>query len=87
MKHIKLFENIDDKKLIIMRGDDWEGVYYNGKLLYQGHSIRWDEVLKKLGYNITSNYIEDDDWENLNWSLSENIEDVEMIINSKKYNV
>jgi len=69
MKHIKLFENIDDKKLIIMRGDDWEGVYYNGKLLYQGHSIRWDEVLKKLGYNITSNYIEDDDWENLNWSL------------------
>jgi len=87
MKHIKLFENIDDKKLIIMRGDDWEGVYYNGKLLYQGHSIRWDEVLKKLGYNITSNYIEDDDWESLDWSLSENIEDVEMIINSKKYNV
>lgn len=87
MKYLKIYENNIDKKLIIMRGDDWEGVYYNGKLLYQGHSIRWDDVLKQLGYNTVSNYIEEEHWEQLGWAFPENIEDVQKIIEIKKYNI
>ena len=86
MKHLKIYENID-KKLIVMRGDDWEGVYYNGKLLYQGHSIRWDELLWKLGYTVESNDIKEDHWEILGWALPENIEDVKKVIEVKKYNI
>ncbi len=77
-----------DKKLIIIRGDDWEGIYYNGKLLEQGHSIQFDKVLEKLGYIVKSNYIENEnDWEQLGWALPENIEDVQKVIEIKKYNV
>ena len=89
MKHLKkIYEDLKNKKLILMRGDDWEGIYYEGKLLYQGHSINWYDVLKKLGYATKLKYIEsEEDWKELGWSLPENIEDVQKILDAKKYNL
>jgi len=87
MKHLKIYENIDNKKLTIMRAEDWEGVYYDGKLLSQGHGVQWNEVLWKLGYTVESNNLTDDHLEVLGWNLPEKLEDVQKVIDSKKYNI
>lgn len=29
-------------------GDDWEGLYVNGQLIDEGHSLYWSHVIKKL---------------------------------------
>lgn len=35
-------------EVVITRGDDWEGLYIDGVLYYQGHSITAYEVLLAL---------------------------------------
>lgn len=38
-----------EKTLInVQLADDWEGIYHNGKLLNEGHSVRWDMVIDTL---------------------------------------
>lgn len=39
---------------IIDNGDDWVGVYIDGKLVTQGHRIDPRELLKQLGYFVES---------------------------------
>lgn len=86
MKYLKkIFENINNQ-IIIIRCDDWEGAYYNNKLLNQGHSIRWEEVLNQLGYNTEYKNISNEDMEDLQF-FPENIKDVETFLTSKKYNL
>jgi len=87
MKYLnKINETIENKKLVIISGDDWEGIYIDGKLIDEGHSIDWRFVLKVLGYNISGTYIEDEEfWEIGN--LPDKLEDLEVILNSKKYNL
>lgn len=49
-------------KLTTVHLYDWAGIYdENGKLLTQGHSIRYDEVLDRLGYTIESLDVDEDD--------------------------
>lgn len=39
-------------KISIVYGDDWEGVYINGKLHHQMHKISWINVLADLGFSL-----------------------------------
>lgn len=52
------------KKIVIVNGDDWQGIYINGKLYYEGHSIPNHIVLEALDapYETTecdSNWLEE----------------------------
>lgn len=40
--------NYDKTIIEITIADDWEGIYLNGKLINDDHSIRYDQVLKTL---------------------------------------
>ncbi|TSC89542.1 MAG: hypothetical protein G01um10143_32 [Parcubacteria group bacterium Gr01-1014_3] len=35
-------------KIVIVNGDDWHGLYVNGKLYYEGHEIPTDIIFKAL---------------------------------------
>jgi hypothetical protein len=48
-------------KVAFVDGDDWQGVYIDGKLQEQGHHIRIDELLRLLGIDGEQIYA-DDDW-------------------------
>ena len=98
MKHLKLYESVENKDIVILSaGDyDWEGIYYNGKLINEGHNIDLSRVLKALGYNIRFIYIEEGEEEekeeekgifNIFGRLPENLEDIETILATKKYNL
>lgn len=68
-------------KIIQVLGDDWEGIYTNGKLALEGHSIGTLELLewlKETGQKITSvaQVEADTEWLNENGSLPRLIEDV-----------
>lgn len=41
-------------KATFVYGEDWEGVYIDGKLLEDGHSINPRDLLSNLGYQIES---------------------------------
>jgi len=49
------------KRLTLVRGDDWEGLYLDGKLIWQGHTLESDVLLDLL--QIENNTI----WANLDW--------------------
>jgi len=50
-----------NKKVVLVDGDDWQGLYVNGKLETQGHSVELDDVLKVFGITIDTIYA-DLDW-------------------------
>jgi hypothetical protein len=39
-------------KLTIVSGEDWKGIYADGKLLSEGHSLNIREILENLGYDV-----------------------------------
>lgn len=38
---------------VVDDGDDWVAVYADDRLIQQGHSVRWDELLESLGIPYT----------------------------------
>jgi hypothetical protein len=87
MKHLKELNESIKEKLVIVTGDDWQGIYIDGKLYNQGHSINYENVIENLGYTIRHIYIENDEtWEKLDYNCPEELEKVEIILNSEKYN-
>lgn len=38
-------------KLVLVNGDDWEGIYINGELFYEGHSIPTDVMVDVIMSN------------------------------------
>lgn len=40
--------SVTDKRLILVSGDDWEGLFLNGKILDEEHSIQWDNLVKYM---------------------------------------
>ena len=41
---------------------DWAAIYdEQGRLLTQGHSLRWDEILEKLGHSVESLSMDEND--------------------------
>jgi hypothetical protein len=39
-------------KKVVVQGDDWCGLYVDGKLVYENHSIPLRELAKHLGFEI-----------------------------------
>lgn len=49
---------------IVSRNGDWEEVYINDELVYEGHSIgvcHWVDILRKLGIEAYHEEIDEDD--------------------------
>lgn len=62
--------------IVSAESGDWEGLYRNGILLTQGHSLRIWEVLKLLGFCVEER-VADDEWIENNGSLPESLDWVE----------
>lgn len=63
------------KNISFVHGEDWVGLYIDGKLMAQGHSLSNVQVLACLG--ITSNRIDvGQDWLSEQGYLPTNLEDV-----------
>ncbi len=67
-----------NKQLTAISLDDWAGIYdtSTGKLITQGHSIRYDEVLEHLGYKVDSHYIFNDTLDEFGNQLPDNLNEV-----------
>jgi hypothetical protein len=61
----------------IVRVDDWEAFYIDGKLVDQGHSLDLVEVLRLLKIDVHSVYLEPDpDDGDGEWYFADKLEDV-----------
>ena len=89
MKYLKkINESIDRKEITFVSGGDWTGTYFNGELIDEDNSVNYEKVLKSLGYKLNSIYIREEEiWDKLGYSCPKNLEDIEIIIASKKYNI
>lgn len=43
---------IMNKKITFVKGDDWEGLYINGKLIKEDHSLHVEDVLEAVGVKV-----------------------------------
>lgn len=52
--------------VVFVRGDDWEGLYVNGILELEGHSLRGDDVARCLEAQVEVHYIEKEEtWDKI----------------------
>jgi len=58
-------------------GDDWEGLYINGKLVEEHHHVRTEDVLRHLGIKCEVIY-PDQDWLEERGSLPANLSEVQV---------
>ena len=88
MKHLRKINENYDEEITFVKGDDWEGVYINGELKDQGHSVDRDYLLELLGHKPNNIYIEDEKiWEEFGFNCPEKLNDVQVVLNAKKYNL
>lgn len=40
---------LEDKKIVFVHADDWEGVYIDGKLVYEYHYVESEKLCSLLG--------------------------------------
>lgn len=38
---------------VLSNGDDWSAVYFDGKKVVEGHEVCWEDVLSKLGHDVS----------------------------------
>jgi len=65
----------DPPTVTFVDGDDWQGLYLNGKLVEEGHCVRVDDILRRLGIACEQIYA-DDQWLAKRGSLPENRNDI-----------
>jgi len=70
-------KNINDKKFHFVYGDDWEGLYIDGKLVTEGHAITVEEFAEIIGVEFNESFA-DIDWLQEEGSLPEKLEDVKL---------
>lgn len=63
------------KKIVIVSGDDWEGLYIDGKIVDQGHRLRLEEVLRLLGFDVDCKEA-DNEWLEQYGNLPDKLKDV-----------
>lgn len=63
------------KTVTIVNADDWMGLYIDGELVYEGHSIEEETLLKYVGVNCDSFWV-DDNWITERGNLPSRLEDV-----------
>jgi hypothetical protein len=56
-------------------GGDWEGLFIDGKLVREGHSLHWSHVLEALGIEYDS-FDADEDWMYEHGSFPDDLKDV-----------
>lgn len=61
------------KEVVLVKGDDWEGIYINGRLIFENHSLSAKEIFRILGFDIID---VDDQWLGDRGSFPENISEV-----------
>jgi hypothetical protein len=61
--------------IVIVRADDWKGLYLDGKLVEEGHRVDTIDVLKHLGIKAESVWA-NDEWLGDFGSLPEKLEEV-----------
>ena len=62
-------------KISIVSGDDWSGIYIDGKLVFQNSELRPSDILKAVGLSCERIYINSSELEEIG-ELPENLEDV-----------
>jgi hypothetical protein len=62
-------------KVNIVSVDDWEVLYIDGKKVDEGHSLRVEDVLKHIGIEFKSEFLEPDEEEG-EWYFADKLEDV-----------
>jgi hypothetical protein len=62
-----------EREIVFVHGDsgDWEGIYVDGKLLREDHSLDPDDVLSVLGIAYETHWIDMEDGSRLPKDLSE----------------
>jgi len=95
MKIKKFNESVQDVSfegtMVSARFDDWEGLYIDGELFEEGHSIHWSRLLQKLiekgvdlsKYKLTSfpRYLTEEDGDELGGSLPKKLIDLYKTLN------
>ena len=56
---------------------DWEGVYVDGRLVFEGHSITWWHMLDALKINYTTDDA-DEEWLHGRGNLPDKLSDVKL---------
>lgn len=64
-------------KITFVDGDDWEGMYIDGKLIIENHVLSVPEVLEKSGLEYDEVFA-DQDWLAEHGSLPEKLKDVKI---------
>jgi hypothetical protein len=60
---------------VMVRGNDWDGLFINGKLACEGHSLQYHEVSKALGVQLKEKQA-DPAWLDKETHFPENLKDV-----------
>jgi len=58
---------------------DWEGFYVDGKLIDEGHSVNPAFLLEKMGYEVDSIELTEDQIEDLGYSLPPTMEKIDEV--------
>jgi hypothetical protein len=64
-------------KINVVSADDWYGLYIDGKLVTENHSLRWSDVLQALGIKYNWDAV-DEEWMEEHGRLPENFKDVKL---------
>lgn len=66
-----------EREIVIVDADDWAGLYIDGKLVYEGHSIDYRQVFKHLNIDYSRKEA-DFEWMDEVGRLPENLSEVEL---------
>lgn len=66
------------KKIVLLSvaAGDWEGLYVNGELKCEGHSLSHYDIFKALNINVDFKEISDNEIDRLRWSFPERLDEV-----------
>lgn len=82
MKYIKLINEHTNQNIEVVIVDnnegegDWTGIYINGKIFTQGHSLRNSDILQALGVKYETISLNDQEIEHLGWNLPTSLDEV-----------
>lgn len=63
------------KEITIVSGDDWQGLYVDGKLVDEGHSIQLDTFARIMGIDLNEKEA-DFDWLEKEGRMPDNLSEV-----------
>jgi len=86
---LKKYENFqDDIKIVFLNTDDWSGIYVDGELKSEGHSMTAYDMLEILKIKHESIYVGDEKFEELfGSSCPDTFDEVKLALDAKKYNL